>query len=114
MGSSRLGLTLGLLVLLCSGSSAAGQGASSSTPLTGWVDMHAHPMAHLAFGGKLVHGAPDIDILMSAIPDGNGCRPYACPIDRGEASFADRAIHGGWGTNNTCGDVLRKPFIRGL
>ena len=25
------------------------------------------------------------------------CRPYAYPIDRGEASFADRAIHGGWG-----------------
>jgi len=65
MGSSRLGLTLGL-VLLCSGSSAAGQGDSSSTPLTGWVDMHAHPMARLGFGGKLLHGAPDIGRLTPA------------------------------------------------
>src|SRR5262245_12005336 len=33
--------------------------------LRGWVDMHAHPMAHLAFGGHLLHGAPDVGARMA-------------------------------------------------
>ncbi len=83
-------------------------------PLQGWVDMHTHPMAHLAFGGKLLQGAPDLGILMSAIPDGWGCRHYVAAATREEASREDRAIHGGWWFDNTCGDLLRREFIRGL
>ena len=26
--------------------------------LTGFVDLYAHPMTHLAFGGKIMQGAP--------------------------------------------------------
>lgn len=34
--------------------------------LRGFVDMHTHPMSHLGFGGKVVHGAPGVDVLMPA------------------------------------------------
>jgi len=88
--------------------------ATEPAPLTGWVDMHTHPMAHLAFGGKLMHGAPDLGIVMPAIPDGWGCRHYDFPVDREEASQNDRAIHGGGTPDNSCGDYLRREFIRGL
>ena len=43
------------------------------TPLHGWVDMHTHPMVNLGFGGKLVHGAPDIGSLITVdknLPEG--------------------------------------------
>lgn len=83
-------------------------------PLHGWVDMHTHPMAHLAFGGKLLHGAPDLNILMPAIPSGDGCHHYIPAGNRTQASQEDRSIHGGWWFNNTCGDILRREFIRGL
>src|SRR4051794_5060070 len=36
------------------------------TNLRGYVDLHAHLMNHLAFGGHLLHGAPDVDVLMPA------------------------------------------------
>ncbi|HEY0593881.1 MAG TPA: hypothetical protein VGF40_19070, partial [Thermoanaerobaculia bacterium] len=84
-------------------------------PLQGWVDMHTHPMAHLGFGGKLLHGAPDLGIVVPAIPDGVGCHHYAIATNRREASREDRAIHGGWDLfNNWCGDTIREAFIRGL
>ena len=40
------------------------RGASDYWNLKGVVDLHTHPMAHLGFGGKVIHGAPDVDILM--------------------------------------------------
>lgn len=83
-------------------------------PLNGFVDMHAHPMAHLAFGGKLIHGAPDIGTLMPAIPSGDGCRHYERPASIEEALPDDNVTHGGWGTDNTCGDDLRKAIISGF
>ena len=83
-------------------------------PLHGWVDMHTHPMAHLAFGGKLLHGAPDLNILMSAIPSGDGCHHYIPAGNRTQASQEDRSIHGGWWFNNTCGDILRREFLNRL
>jgi hypothetical protein len=33
----------------------------TETELSGWVDLHTHPMINLAFGGKLVHGGVDGD-----------------------------------------------------
>ena len=36
-------------------------------PLNGWADLHTHPMSHLAFGGKLFHGAPDVGSLLPAL-----------------------------------------------
>ena len=88
------------------------EGAGRGHLLTGFVDMHTHPMAHLGFGGKLVHGAPDINTLMPAIPSGNGCLHYAYPKSVAQALSSDRATHGGWGFDNTCGDEIRKAVIR--
>ncbi|HET7746161.1 MAG TPA: hypothetical protein VFM29_02605, partial [Vicinamibacteria bacterium] len=88
---------------------------STPPPLHGWVDLHTHPMAHLGFGGKLLHGAPDLQILMPAIPSGSGCHHYVPAANRTDASRECRAIHEGFGLfDNTCGDTLRKEFIRGL
>ena len=105
-------LLLSLLAIVFA--SSVGATGVEPPPLTGWVDMHTHPMAHLGFGGKLLQGAPDLQILMSAIPSGDGCHHYAFPSTREEASREDRAIHGGWWFDNTCGDILRREFIRGL
>lgn len=108
------------LLLFASFAAAAGEAPRATSepappPLHGWVDMHAHPMAHLGFGGKLLHGAPDLGIVMSAIPSGSICRTWDVPLTREEASREDRAIHGGFGLfDNRCGDTLRKEFIRGL
>src|SRR5689334_23482391 len=35
-------------------------------PLRGFVDLHTHPLANLAFGGKFIYGGVDFD------PAGNG------------------------------------------
>lgn len=83
-----------------------------ATQLTGYVDMHTHPMSHLGFGGKLIHGAPDIDILVPAIPSGNGCRHYTRAANINEALCSCNATHGGFGFDNTCGDDLRKAILR--
>lgn len=84
-------------------------------PLSGYVDMHTHPMAHLGFGGKLLHGAPDVGTLMPAIPDGSGCRKYVPTRSYAEALSGDNVTHGGFGLfDNTCGDSIRKEVIRTL
>jgi microsomal dipeptidase-like Zn-dependent dipeptidase len=85
----------------------------TKTPLWGFVDMHAHPMTHVAFGGKLIHGAPDVGIVLP--------RDHDCNKDR-EASSAGAALthcnatHGGPNLNpfhlyNLCGDEIRKKVI---
>jgi microsomal dipeptidase-like Zn-dependent dipeptidase len=79
-------------------------------PIRGYVDMHTHPMAHLGFGKKLLHGAPDIG---SIVPKGG----YACNPEEFRATKMYEALsscagtHGGWGTDNKCGDTLRAAMI---
>lgn len=92
-------------------------------PLWGYTDMHTHPMSHLAFAGKNFHGAPDVGSMMFA-----GTIHRDAGFDVGETkkdcntgiervkSVADalgncNATHGGWGTDNNCGDYLRNGFI---
>lgn len=82
--------------------------------LSGWVDMHTHPMSHLAFGKRLLHGAPDIG---SIIPRGTrNCNPTdfrATTIT--EALGNCNGTHGGWNpTNNSCGDTVRSLVISNL
>ena len=84
------------------------QGASR---LSGWADLHVHPMSHLGFGGKALHGAPDRGITMPASTMG-------CNIDHDKIAKNMRqalpncnGTHGGWGTNNTCGDYIRAMII---
>lgn len=80
------------------------------TILNGFVDMHTHPMSHLGFGKKLLHGAPDIGSL---IPAGTrNCNPNdfrATTIN--EALGNCSSTHGGWGLNNNCGDHMRALVI---
>jgi microsomal dipeptidase-like Zn-dependent dipeptidase len=78
--------------------------------LSGYVDMHTHPMSYLGFGRKAVHGAPDIGAI---IPKGTrDCNPMerrATSIN--EALGHCNSSHGGWGVDNTCGDYLRAALI---
>ena len=88
---------------------------SSTAGLTGFVDLHAHPMSHLGFGGKLIHGAPDVGSLMQAgtIWNGKGCNQSARPAANiAEALGTCYATHGGRDeTRNTCGNDLRQTVI---
>ncbi len=78
--------------------------------LRGYVDLHTHPMSHLGFGRKAMHGAPDIGMI---IPSGND----NCNDDAYRATTIDQALgndngtHGGWGLDNTCGDYIRAGII---
>lgn len=90
-------------------------GQSSSTPalpLRGWVDMHAHPMAHLGFSGKFLHGAPDVDCL---IPTDFTCKPMVRARSIDHALSDCNATHGGHDLfTNSCGDHLRSQFLAQL
>lgn len=90
------------------------QGTPDLTPkLYGFVDMHTHLMSHLAFGAKIMSGAPDIGSL---IPAGTrNCNPAAYRAhDMLDALGNCSSAHGGWGLTNTCGDTARATIITQL
>jgi microsomal dipeptidase-like Zn-dependent dipeptidase len=70
--------------------------------------MHTHPMANLAFGGKLIHGAPDVGSL---IPADNECKKNVRARSMEHALCDDRSTHAGLGTGNPCGDFIRPAVI---
>ncbi len=79
--------------------------------IEGWVDFHTHPLSHLGFGEKAMHGAPDVGQI---IPAGN----LSCNDDPIRASTPAEALgncngtHGGWGLfDNPCGDYLRAFLV---
>jgi microsomal dipeptidase-like Zn-dependent dipeptidase len=79
--------------------------------LRGFADLHTHPMSHLGFGRKAMHGAPDIDILVpGSTTMGCGSREKRA-ANMSEALGNCNATHGGWGTDNSCGDHLRAVVI---
>ncbi len=78
--------------------------------LWGAADMHTHLMGHMSMGGKLIHGAPDLNMmaLPGTIKQGNGCNTTGIKIVSYEQALPDcSATHGGWGVDNTCGDTIR-------
>lgn len=78
--------------------------------LPGYVDLHAHPMSHLGFGRKAMHGAPDVGILMPA--GSRNCNAKEFRARSMEEALGNcNSTHGGWGTDNTCGDYLRAAVI---
>ena len=80
-----------------------------SMVLTGWVDLHTHPMINLAFGGKLVHGGVDVGSLL---PQDLTCHGPTRAVSMDHALGEDRPSHGGHDfLNFTCGDDLRKLLI---
>jgi hypothetical protein len=81
----------------------------SELVLSGWADLHTHPMVHLAFGGKLIHGGVDVG---SPLPQDLSCKGRTNATSIEHALSDDRPSHGGknW-INFTCGDDLRAHHI---
>ncbi|MEO5944920.1 MAG: membrane dipeptidase [Ferruginibacter sp.] len=92
-------------------------------PLFGAADTHTHLMSHLAMGNKLLHGAPDVGSLLPAgtlykdagfdigetKADCNAGPVRAASVE--EALGSCNATHGGWGTDNNCGNYLRAGIL---
>lgn len=70
---------------------------NTQTPLWGFVDMHTHPMSHLGFGRKIMHGQPDNPSDQTNI---------------GAALGNCNATHGGWGIDNTGGNYIRMSILK--
>ena len=87
--------------------------ARTNGELRGWVDMHAHPMAHLGFGGKVIAGTPDVGALMPA--GTRSCDILGATRADGINDVLNHCgpTHMWWepGTRN-CGDILRYAFIK--
>ncbi|HEV2398766.1 MAG TPA: membrane dipeptidase [Candidatus Sulfotelmatobacter sp.] len=95
--------------------SALGNGQDAPIPspgpqgLTGWVDLHTHPLANVGFGGKLLYGGVDIGALLPADPD---CNANVRATSMLQALGHDRSTHGAWNPfNNPCGDSIRDLVI---
>jgi len=74
--------------------------------LSGWVDLHTHPMVNLAFGGKLIHGGVDEGSLL---PQDLSCKGATRATSMAHALGDDRPSHGGHNVFSfPCGDELRK------
>src|SRR5262249_33102483 len=80
--------------------------------LTGWADLHAHLMSHLAFGGKLFDGAPDAGSLLPSVqmPYDPQCRFDVRAKNMDEALSDDAATQGD-PFQSKCGDVIRKAAV---
>jgi hypothetical protein len=77
--------------------------------LTGYVELHAHPLANVGFGGKLVYGGPDIGSLLPSDPD---CMRMVRATSMAQALGHDRSTHAGWDPfKNPCGDSIREQVI---
>ena len=101
-------------------------------PLKGFVDLHAHPMAHLGFGGKIISGVPDADpngngAIITAVDSGSSCQHSIWQngvwtktiraTSEQQALGPENAIHGGPDINpsaNPCGNLAREPLIHAL
>jgi microsomal dipeptidase-like Zn-dependent dipeptidase len=90
--------------------------------LKGFVDLHTHPMSHLAMGGKLMHGAPATNILvpkgMIYNPAGVGVTGSTCNEAPRDAKSIEEALgtcystHGGHDfIKNKCGNHIRRIVI---
>jgi microsomal dipeptidase-like Zn-dependent dipeptidase len=87
--------------------------------LHGAVDLHTHPMAHLAFGGKLLHGGTDVGSLMPAGQvvynptagnwSGNPTPVQAASIE--QALSDDRCTHGSFDLLHPCGNLIRHLIV---
>jgi len=80
--------------------------------LTGWVDLHTHPMVNLAFGGKLVYGGVDVGSLL---PADQHCNHNVRATSWQQALSDDRSTARGYDMfENGCGDNIREQVLWGL
>lgn len=92
------------------GSGYGGSVWKRPTELWGLVDMHTHPMSHLGFGQKALHGAPDVGCLLPA--GTRNCNSTPIRAENMQQALGHcNSTHGGWGVDNTCGDYLRAGII---
>lgn len=86
-------------------------------PLKGFVDLHTHPLSNLGFGGKVVHGGPDIGSLL---PDDIDCNHDVRALSMRHALSDCSPTHGTPGLNLNpiagsigfgCGDFIRWAVI---
>lgn len=95
------------------------------TTLRGFVDLHTHPMAHLGMGGKLMHGAPDVGVMMpaGAIWDSRGVGVSGATCNGGPqpAASVEQALGSCYSSHaghdfikNKCGDHQRRMVINGF
>ena len=87
-------------------------------PLSGWADLHTHPMINLAFGGKLVHGGVDAGVDENGAANGSllptdiRCNHRVRPTTMAEALTDDSPSHAGRDLLKLiCGDDLRNLII---
>ncbi|WP_437312918.1 membrane dipeptidase [Sorangium sp. So ce385] len=91
-------------------------------PLRGFVDLHTHPMAHLGFGGHVLHGAPDVDVLMAPgtiyDPSGQGTSGATCNGSMRRAASIAEALGTSYSTHrghdflkNKCGNHVRQIVL---
>jgi Membrane dipeptidase (Peptidase family M19) len=97
-----------------------------STPLKGWVDLHAHLMGHLGFGGKLLYGGPDASPTGGSwLPADPSCIHNTRAATEAQALGHDASVHGGSGVNLDptsgavgitipCANNLREQLIHGF
>lgn len=91
-------------------------------PLRGFADLHTHPMAHLGFGGHVLHGAPDVDVLMAPgtiyDPSGQGVSGATCNASARRAASVAEALGTSYSTHrghdlltNKCGNHVRQLVL---
>ncbi len=121
---ARTGWIAALLVTLVGAGSAGAQTSplfqaklnSKDKPLRGYVDMHTHPMSHLGFGGRLLHGAPGVGVLMpqGAIV-GKPCNHIGRSTSISDALGSCYHTHGGHDLiKNQCGNIIRRVILTKL
>lgn len=66
--------------------------------LSGWADLHTHPMSNLAFAGRVFRGAPD-DVALMGVD--SKCRQLV------KATSMTEAL----GPDNSCNDIIRKSIL---
>jgi microsomal dipeptidase-like Zn-dependent dipeptidase len=94
--------------------------------LTGFFDLHTHPLSNLGFAGKLVYGGPDAlaggGALLPADPD---CKPHERAKTVWQALGHDQSTHASWAVDlnlddllagkpvftNPCGDLIRQLVV---
>jgi hypothetical protein len=81
--------------------------------LQGWVDLHTHPLANLAFGGKLFYGNVDSDPSGTGQNGSNGgpCAPTPPLVNSIQLALGpENWVQGGYNaTSNPCGDIIGWP-----
>ncbi|HLK35651.1 MAG TPA: membrane dipeptidase [Polyangiaceae bacterium] len=90
--------------------------------ISGFFDLHTHPLSNLGFAGKLVYGGPDVGALLPADP---ACNPRVRAASASQALGRDQSTHANWSLDlnpldvlngkpalaNPCGDLIRQLVV---